>query len=123
VCVVFKQNNSLMKRKFALNNSVSEKKENNNPREGWEDGTPPPHRDFKGEVCGALAVVSISRRGRRLNFFLVAEQISQMLAARTGAAAPSPPVGPRRLAVAVLNNGIGADSSRRAAGDASSAKF
>ena len=23
-----------------------------NPREGWEDGTPPPHRDFKerGEV-------------------------------------------------------------------------
>ena len=27
------------------------KKENSrktdNPREGWEDGTPPPHRDFK----------------------------------------------------------------------------
>ena len=25
------------------------KKENrhDNPREGWEDGTPPPHRDFK----------------------------------------------------------------------------
>ena len=23
------------------------KKEKDNPREGWEDGTPPPHRDFK----------------------------------------------------------------------------
>ena len=23
------------------------KKESDNPREGWEDGTPPPHRDFK----------------------------------------------------------------------------
>ena len=23
------------------------KKENTHPREGWEDGTPPPHRDFK----------------------------------------------------------------------------
>ena len=45
------------------------------------------------------------------------------LAARTGAAAPSPPVGLRRLAVAVLNNGIGPDSSRRAAGGACSPKF
>ena len=30
-----------------------EKKENRDPREGWEDGripTPPPHRDFRGEV-------------------------------------------------------------------------
>ena len=29
-----------------------EKKRKNpdNPREGWEDGTPPPHRDFK-ERC------------------------------------------------------------------------
>ena len=24
-----------------------ERKQTNNPREGWEDGTPPPHRDFK----------------------------------------------------------------------------
>ena len=24
--------------------------ERDNPREGWEDGTPPPHRDFK-ERC------------------------------------------------------------------------
>ena len=23
------------------------KKETDNSREGWEDGTPPPHRDFK----------------------------------------------------------------------------
>ena len=22
-------------------------KKTDNPREGWEDGTPPPHRDFK----------------------------------------------------------------------------
>ena len=24
-----------------------ERKKTDNPREGWEDGTPPPHRDFK----------------------------------------------------------------------------
>ena len=24
-----------------------ERKKTGNPREGWEDGTPPPHRDFK----------------------------------------------------------------------------
>ena len=24
-----------------------ERKKRDNPREGWEDGTPPPHRDFK----------------------------------------------------------------------------
>ena len=24
-----------------------ERKKIDNPREGWEDGTPPPHRDFK----------------------------------------------------------------------------
>ena len=23
-----------------------ERKKTDNPREGWEDGTPPPHRDF-----------------------------------------------------------------------------
>ena len=27
-----------------------ERKKAENPREGWEDGTPPPHRDFK-ERC------------------------------------------------------------------------
>ena len=29
---------------------ISQKERKNataNPREGWEDGTPPPHRDFK----------------------------------------------------------------------------
>ena len=29
---------------------VKERKKTDNPREGWEDGTPPPHRDFK-ERC------------------------------------------------------------------------
>ena len=31
-----------------------ERKKTENPREGWEDGTPPPHRDFKerGVVLG-----------------------------------------------------------------------
>ena len=24
-----------------------ERNKSDNPREGWEDGTPPPHRDFK----------------------------------------------------------------------------
>ena len=27
-----------------------ERKKTDSPREGWEDGTPPPHRDFRGEV-------------------------------------------------------------------------
>ena len=26
---------------------IKERKKADNPREGWEDGTPPPHRDFK----------------------------------------------------------------------------
>ena len=26
---------------------LKERKKTDNPREGWEDGTPPPHRDFK----------------------------------------------------------------------------
>ena len=26
---------------------VKERRKTDNPREGWEDGTPPPHRDFK----------------------------------------------------------------------------
>ena len=26
---------------------VKERKKTDNPREGWENGTPPPHRDFK----------------------------------------------------------------------------
>ena len=31
-----------------------ERKKTDNPREGWEDGTPPPHRDFlRRGVCGA----------------------------------------------------------------------
>ena len=37
-------------RQFAPVSSLSAKKERkktDNPREGWEDGTPPPHRDFK----------------------------------------------------------------------------
>jgi len=29
--------------------SAKERKKTDNPREGWEDGTPPPHRDFS--VC------------------------------------------------------------------------
>ena len=29
-----------------------ERKKTYNPKEGWEDGTPPPHRDFTGrKVC------------------------------------------------------------------------
>ena len=34
-----------------------ERNKTDNPREGWEDGTPPPHRDFlrRGE-CGAIAI-------------------------------------------------------------------
>ena len=43
--------------------SGKERKKTDNPREGWEDGTPPPHRDFK--PCPVLCV-----RGRpSLSFF------------------------------------------------------
>ena len=35
--------------------SLKERKKTDNPREGWEDGTPPPHRDFK-ERSVVLAV-------------------------------------------------------------------
>ena len=30
-----------------LSRLKKERKKTDNPREGWEDGTPPPHRDFK----------------------------------------------------------------------------
>ena len=30
-----------------LGGQKKERKKRDNPREGWEDGTPPPHRDFK----------------------------------------------------------------------------
>ena len=42
-----------MCRMLAIGN-LKERKKTDNPREGWEDGTPPPHRDFlrRGE-CGA----------------------------------------------------------------------
>ena len=33
-----------------LREQEKERKKTDNPREGWEDGTPPPHRDFK-ERC------------------------------------------------------------------------
>ena len=33
--------------KFFLFLKKKERKKTDNPREGWENGTPPPHRDFK----------------------------------------------------------------------------
>jgi len=48
-------------------NERRERKKTDNPREGWEDGTPPPHRDFKMNVepneskpLGALGVQSVT---------------------------------------------------------------
>ena len=35
---------------------VKERKKTDNPREGWEDGTPPPHRDFKGPCVFSVYV-------------------------------------------------------------------
>ena len=31
---------------LARASTITERKKTDNPREGWEDGTPPPHRDF-----------------------------------------------------------------------------
>ena len=39
LCISHNPAANLMKKK--------ERKKTDNPREGWEDGTPPPHRDFK----------------------------------------------------------------------------
>ena len=33
--------------KFIQLSNLKKRKKTDNPREGWEDGTPPPHRDFK----------------------------------------------------------------------------
>mgnify|MGYP007041078736 CR=1 FL=1 len=32
---------------FFCEREKKERKKTHNPREGWENGTPPPHRDFK----------------------------------------------------------------------------
>ena len=34
-------------RKKQAHKTMKERNKTDNPREGWEDGTPPPHRDFK----------------------------------------------------------------------------
>ena len=34
-----------------LRSPKKERKKTDNPREGWKDGTPPPHRDFKESVA------------------------------------------------------------------------
>ncbi len=45
-----------------LRRTLEKGKKTDNPREGWEDGTPPPHRDFK-ERSVALAIVQESCEG------------------------------------------------------------
>ena len=70
-------------------------------------------------VCVCLCVKAPSQLPCRL----VSAAALAPLAARSSAAAPSPPVGPRRLAAVILNNGSGPGSSRGAAGAASSPKF
>ena len=41
---------SLARHGVPIDFTQKERKKTDNPREGWEDGTPPPHRDFK-ERC------------------------------------------------------------------------
>ena len=65
------------------------------------------------------------KRSRRSNCHVGRSAAAALasLAARSSAAAPISPVGSRRLAAVDLNNVIGPDTSRRAAGAASSPKF
>ena len=42
--------------------SPKERKQTDNPRQGWEDGTPPPHRDFKERSSVVLAVAQKERK-------------------------------------------------------------
>ena len=46
-CVRFLFFTTLHNTKERKNLCRKERKKTDNPREGWEDGTPPPHRDFK----------------------------------------------------------------------------
>ena len=62
-------------------------------------------------------------KGRASHYGMSAAAALASLAARSSAATPSSPVGPRRLSAAVLNNVIGPGSSRRTAGAASSPIF
>ena len=57
-------------------NPKKERKKTDNPREGWEDGTPPPHRDFK-ERSVVLAVAHRPLVYHFLSLFAVSHQFSQ----------------------------------------------
>ena len=46
---------------FGMIQKKEKKKKTDSPREGWEDSTPPPHRDFKErEECGGWLVLAVA---------------------------------------------------------------
>ena len=53
--------------------SKKERKKTGTPREGWEDGTPPPHRDFKERS----AVLAVAHPWASASSFAVSRQFSQ----------------------------------------------
>ena len=56
-----------------------------NPREGWENGTPPPHRDFKWQKCGVPFVLE------KILFVLAFEGRQWQVRGLTPRWSPAPP--------------------------------
>ena len=65
---------------YLSSQSVAEKerKKTDNPREGWEDGTPPPHRDFAEDCSNAHTLFSKTASNRDLFLLQNADVVSPL---------------------------------------------
>ena len=52
-----------------------ERKKTDNPREGWEDGTPPPHRDLSATSKARLKPKVIPVKSRKSVFYKSYEEL------------------------------------------------
>ena len=59
-----------LERHTDTNKLKKERKKTDNPREGWEDGTPPPHRDFKERRAKERKKENRQPQGEESNLFL-----------------------------------------------------